>query len=145
MTDDNEDDIIVAISDFLDGTLTGDEKQRVADKIASDPKWQALHAEALEGRGVADDIHKSGLQKQRAPVTFQEDVTATIHKRSAGRFFGRRTLGDKVPFTALLVVAVLGLAAIGYIMYSSQTGSLKVDKTHEQPAPTEPIAPPAGG
>lgn len=145
MSEETEDDIIVALSDYLDGTLTGDAKKRVEDKVASDPKWKALHDEALEGRAVADDIHKSGLQKARAPVTFQEDVTATIHKRSAGRFFGKRTFGDKVPFMAILVVAVLGLAAIGYVMYSSQTGSLKVDKPHAPPPPpSEPIVPSAG-
>jgi hypothetical protein len=52
-------------------------------------------------------------------------VTATIHQRSAGRFFARRTLGDRVPFGALLVIAVLGLAVIGYFMWASETGSLK--------------------
>jgi uncharacterized protein HemX len=66
----------------------------------------------------------SGLQKARAPETFVQDVTATIHKRSAGRFFARRTFGDRVPFGALAIAAVLGLAVIGYLMWSSQTGSL---------------------
>ena len=72
-------------------------------------------------------------------MNLAEDVTATIHKRSAGRFFGKRTLGDRVPFLAILVVAILGLAAIGYVMYSSQTGSLKVDKSSKTPQPTGPV------
>ncbi len=131
--DDIDDEIIVALSDYLDGALTGDAKNDVEQKIASDPAWKAAHAEMVETREAL-----SGLQKARAPVTFAEDVTATIHKRSAGRFFGRRTFGDRVPFTALLVIAILGLAVIGYIMYSSQTGSLKVDKSTKQP----PVQPP---
>ena len=128
-----DDEVIVALSDYLDGALKGDAKQDVEQKIATDPAWKAAHAEMVETREAL-----SGMQKARAPVTFAEDVTATIHKRSAGRFFGRRTFGDRVPFTALLVIAILGLAVIGYIMYSSQTGSLKVDKPTKQP----PVAPP---
>ncbi len=128
-----DDEIIVVLSDYLDGALKGDAKHNVEQKIAGDPVWKAAHTEMVETREAL-----SGMQKARAPVTFAEDVTATIHKRSAGRFFGRRTFGDRVPFTALLVVAILGLAVIGYIMYSSQTGSLKVDKSTKQP----PVAPP---
>ena len=135
-TDESEvdDEIIVALSDYLDGALTGDAKKDVEQKIATDATWKAAHTEMVETREAL-----SGLQKARAPVTFAEDVTATIHKRSAGRFFGRRTFGDRVPFTAILVVAVLGLAAIGYIMYSSQTGSLKVDNSHPAPPAPPPV------
>ncbi len=135
-TDESEvdDEIIVALSDYLDGALTGDAKKDVEQKIATEATWKAAHAEMVETREAL-----SGLQKARAPVTFAEDVTATIHKRSAGRFFGRRTFGDRVPFTAILVVAVLGLAAIGYVMYSSQTGSLKVDKSHPAPPTPPPV------
>ena len=66
----------------------------------------------------------SGLQKARAPDGFVQDVTSTIHKRSAGRFFARRTFGDRVPFGALAIAAVLGLVVIAYLMWASQTGSL---------------------
>ena len=74
----------------------------------------------------AEEVRKalSGLQKARAPDSFAQDVTSTIHKRSAGRFFARRTFGDRVPFGALAIAAVLGLAVIGYLMWPSQTGSL---------------------
>ena len=57
-----------------------------------------------------------------------DKVENEIHTRAAGRFFARKTFGDRVPFSALLVIAVLGLAVIGYILWSSQTGSLKMDK-----------------
>ena len=132
-----DDAIIVALSDYLDGTLTGDAKKDVEQKIATDATWKAAHAEMVESREATSTL--SGLQKARAPVNLAEDVTATIHKRSAGRFFGKKTFGDRVPFTALLVIAILGLAAIGYIMYSSQTGSLKVDKPAKQPPPSGPV------
>ncbi len=117
---DTEDDIIAKVSDYLDGALAGADKDAVAAKIESDPQWKRTHDELVEARNAL-----SGLQKARAPSTFAAEVTSTIHKRSAGRFFARKTLGDRVPFGVLLVIAVLVLASVGYIMWSSQTGSLE--------------------
>ncbi len=127
-----EDLIIVEVSDFLDGTLQGPAKDAIAAKVASDPDYKRIHEEMLETKKAM-----SGMQKARAPATFAQDVTATIHKRSAGRFFARRTLGDRVPFGVLMIVAVLGLCMIGYFLWASETGSLKPNPSH---APTtEPI------
>ena len=87
MSDDElDEDSMAAISDFLDGALTGAKRDEVAAKIASDARWKATHDEMVEARKFM-----SGMQKARAPATFAADVTSTIHKRSAGRFFARRT------------------------------------------------------
>ncbi len=127
-----EDLIIVEVSDFLDGTLQGPDKEAIAAKVTSDPDYKRIYEEMLETKKAM-----SGMQKARAPATFAQDVTATIHKRSAGRFFGRRTLGDRVPFGALMIVAILGLCMIAYLLWASQTGSLKPNPSR---APTtEPI------
>lgn len=132
--DDIDDEIVAKVSDYLDGVLVGAEREDVAKKIASDPAWKQVHDDIVENRKFM-----SGLQKARAPETFTQDVTETIHKRSRGRFFGRKTLGDRVPFNVLLIVAMLALAAVGYLMWSSQTGSLKVEK---KPAPAPQSATP---
>jgi anti-sigma factor RsiW len=133
--EDVDDEIIIKVSDYLDGALTGAERDEVAKKISSDPAWEQTHDEMVETRKMI-----SGMRKAKAPETFTEDVTGTIHKRSAGRFFGRKTLGDRVPFNLLLIVALLALAVVGYLMWSSQTGSLKVEKKHD---PVEqPVTPP---
>jgi len=125
-----DDEIISTLSDYLDGALAADRRADVEHKLATDAEWKRAHTELRETRDAL-----SGLQKARAPDSFTQDVTATIHKRSAGRFFARRTFGDRVPFGALLVVAVLALVVIGYVMWSSQTGSLKVDP-RARPAPS---------
>ena len=125
---DIEDEIISTLSDYLDGALAGDAKTEVEAKIANDPTWKTAHAELVETRNAL-----SGLQKARAPATFEQDVTSTIHKRSAGRFFARKTLGDRVPFGALLVIALIGLLVIGYVMWASTTGSLKVERAKDTP------------
>ena len=119
----DEDELIAKISDYLDGS--GDKD--VADKIANDPEWKRVHDELVETRKAI-----SGLQKAHAPSTFAEDVTATIHKRSAGRFFARRTLGDRVPFGVLLVIALVLLIGVAGVLWMSQTGSLRV---HREPVP----------
>jgi anti-sigma factor RsiW len=126
-----EDEIIGTLSDYLDGTLTGDRKKEVEDKLASDESWKQAHAELLETRNAL-----SGLQKARAPASFAQEVTATIHKRSAGRFFARRTFGDRVPFGVLLIVALIGLGIIAYVLWSSSTGSLKIDRSKAKKPPT---------
>lgn len=118
-----DDEVIVALSDYLDGALPADRKAEVEGKIASDPTWRTAHAELVDTRTAL-----SGMQKARAPESFAQDVTATIHKRSAGAFFARRTLGDRVPVGVLLILALVILAGIAYVMWSSPTGSLKVDR-----------------
>ncbi|HEY6038702.1 MAG TPA: hypothetical protein VIV58_30675 [Kofleriaceae bacterium] len=120
-----EDVIIVEVSDYLDGALNGPEKAAVAAKIAGDPEYKRIHDEMVETRNAL-----SGSLKARAPASFAADVTSTIHKRSAGRFFARKTFGDRVPFAALLVVAVIGLIVIAFLMWSSETGSLKRTPDH---------------
>lgn len=127
-----EDLIIVEVSDLLDGALRGPELAAIEAKVASDPVYKRIHEEMVETRKAL-----SGMHKARAPATFAQDVTSTIHKRSAGRFFARRTLGDRVPFGALMIVAILGLCMIAYFLWASETGSLKTNPNH---APTtEPI------
>jgi len=121
-----DEEIIVTLSDYLDNVLPPDKRADVEAKIKNDDQWKSAHAEMVDARGAVSTL--SGLQKARPAANFTDDVTGTIEKRSAGRFFGRRTFGDRVPFVAILVVALLGLGIIAYIMWSSPTGSLKVDK-----------------
>ena len=127
MTTDEEDEVIAKLSDYLDGAQAG--RAEIEAKLASDPDWKRLHAEMRDSQEAAKQL--SGLRKAHAPVTFAEDVTGTIEKRSAGRFFARKTFGDRVPFGVLLVVALIAFGVIGYFLWSSQTGSLTVDKGAE--------------
>lgn len=121
--DEIPDDVIATLSDFLDNVLPSDERPAVEQKLRDDELWKRAHTELLETRGAL-----STMRRARAPQTFDQDVTSTIHKRSAGRFFGRKTFGDRVPFGVILVIALLALGVIAYMMRSSPTGSLKPDK-----------------
>lgn len=114
------DEIIAAVSDYLDGALPPERRAEVAGKIASEPDWKRAHEEISSTRDAL-----SGLQKARAPQSFDQEVTGTINRRSAGRFFGRRTLGDRVPLGVMLVIALAVLIPLAYMMWRSTTGSLK--------------------
>jgi anti-sigma factor RsiW len=128
LTDDDE--VLATLSDYLDGSLPTERRAEVEAKLASDPAWKRTHEELLETREAL-----SGLQRARAPQAFDQGVTSTIHKRSAGRFFARKTLGDKVPFGALLVLALIFLIIIAYFLWASATGSLKRDRDPSSPPP----------
>ncbi|HEY4181696.1 MAG TPA: hypothetical protein VGM90_32855 [Kofleriaceae bacterium] len=131
-----EDAIIVALSDYFDGTLPPDKKKEVEAKIENDPAWKAIHDEMIGTQESTKQI--SGLMKSRVPALdqkFDSDVTNTIHKRSGGRFFARKTLGDRVPVGVLLAIALLVIVTVAYVLWTSQTGSLKV---HKDPAPKPP-------
>jgi anti-sigma factor RsiW len=136
---DIDDAILARVSDYLDGALAGPERSEVAGRIASDATWKRAHDELTETRN-----YLSGLRKAHAPPSFAEHVTETIHQRSAGRFFARKTLGDRVPFGVLLVIALAGLAVIAYVLWASATGSLKVDRARGTPpaAGSSAVAPP---
>ncbi len=137
---DIDDEIIVKLSDYLDGSLAAAEKTEVEKKIAEDPIWKRAHDELTETRKYI-----SGLRKAHAPDgdKFVSEVTEKINKRSAGRFFGKKTLGDRVPFGVLVAIALVGLVIIAYVLWSSSTGSLKVDRGGRAPAPgSAAVAPP---
>jgi anti-sigma factor RsiW len=134
---DDDDAIAATVSEFLDGALPAAERAEVERKIAGDPAWQRAHAELTQTRKIL-----SGLRKAAAPAAFTEGVAETIHRRSAGRLFARRALGDRVPFGALLAVALGGILVIAYILWSSSTGSLKVDREGSATHGSAAIAPP---
>src|SRR5687768_3830812 len=129
-----DDEVIVKISDYLDGALEGAERSEVAKRIETDTAWKQTDDEMGEQRKVM-----SGMRKAKAPETSTTEVTETRHRRSAGRCLGRKTLGDRVPFNALLILALIAMVVVGSCMWSPPTGSLKVE---EKAAPTDqPSAP----
>lgn len=135
----HEDVVIVAVTDFVEGKLTGSRKSEVEAKVTSDKPedklWRQTYEE-MTGEDMLEakkQISGMRLAKPIPPEAFVEHVTEQIAKRSAGRFFGRRTLGDRVPFGVLIIVALIALGIVGYFMWSSPTGSLKVQEHQEAP------------
>lgn len=111
-------------SDLHDGTLPEAARQEVLAHLASCAACKASYDE-LDKTMAALGSMKG---QPPAPDQFTNQVTETIHKRSAGRFFGKKTLGDRVPFGVLLVVALAVLVAIAIVLWASTTGSLELGR-----------------
>lgn len=128
-----EDEIIAALSDYHDNALPAERRAEVETKLQTDPEWQRLDAEMREPAPKLD-----ALAKVAAPEQFASQVTETIHRRSAGRFFAQRTLGDRVPIGWLLVLAALLLGGLTTVWCRSTTGSLRSPLGAEPPRPPAP-------
>jgi anti-sigma factor RsiW len=138
-TDDETDEEIVALlSDYHEGVLPAPRRAAVAAKLANDPRWRQADAELR-----ADAPVLAALRGSTAPPQLEQKITEAIRERSAGRFFGRRTVADRLPVGALLLIAALLLGAMTLVWCRSGTGSLRAPAGTEppQPAPTEPVAP----
>jgi anti-sigma factor RsiW len=119
------------MSDVVDGTATPEVHAEVKAHVAT---CESCRAELEELRKLRAAL------KSVPPETARPDlgqlVEDRIHRRSAGRFFGRKTLGDRVPFGVLLIVALIALMIIVGLLWSSTTGSLRPEpKTHSRPPP----------
>ena len=97
-------------SDYYDGTL--------------EPGRRAALEAHLSGcarcRGEYDKLREAVAQvsllgRAAAPRDLEDRVASTIHRRSAGRFFGRRAFGDRVPFELLAVIALAILIAVYFL------------------------------
>lgn len=131
------DEIIAALTDYHEGMGTAEQRKEIEAKLASDPAWRAIDAEMRE---ELPPLAK--LRKVEAPAEMASAVTETIHRRSGGRFFGKRALGDRLPTGLLLAIAVLLLGAMTAVWCRSTTGSLSSPRGTEAPRPEpEPLAP----
>lgn len=118
-TDDEPDDAMAAkLFDYAEGTLAEADRAEVEAYLAARGERPADAAAS----GAKLDL--AALRQAPAPAEFTDGVTRTIHARSAGRFFARRTLGDRVPLGLLLAVALALLLVIFAVLWSSPTGSL---------------------
>jgi anti-sigma factor RsiW len=131
-----EDEIIAALADYHEGRASPEQRAQIEDQLASDPAWRAIDDEMR-----ADTSGLPTLGKVAAPPRFASQVTETIHRRSAGRFFGRRTLGDRLPIGVLLAIAAVLLGAVSVVWCRSTTGSLRapVGTEEPRPLPSEPL------
>lgn len=77
----------------------------------------------------------SDLHRMAAPQNFEAALTETIRKRSGGRFFGRKSVADRVPFLWLAVAALVIGLVVFLLVRASDTGSLRYQKKPTGPAP----------
>ena len=118
--DPDHEELEARLSDYLDGALSAAEAEEVKRHVEGCASCKEALAELEQTRRAL-----SGLGRTAAPAGFDREVAETIRRRSQGRFFGRRTFGDRVPLELLAIVALaLGLA-LYFLLRGSETGSLR--------------------
>jgi anti-sigma factor RsiW len=98
-------------SDHYDGSLGAARRAEVEAHLASCARCRAEYdrfREAVAQVGL--------LGRAAAPRGFDHRVADAIRTRSAGRFFGRRAFGDRVPFELLAALGLAALVAIYVLM-----------------------------
>lgn len=129
-TQTHDDEFAARLSDYVDGSLGADDRRAIDQHLEG---CAQCRQELVELRETMSAL--SGLNRVAAPANFDREVTETIRRRSRGRFFGRKGLGDRVPFGILAMLALaLGLA-LYFFLRESDTGSLKpFDREPDAPA-----------
>jgi hypothetical protein len=118
-------------TDYLDGAMSAD------DRAA----FEKTLAESAEARRAFEEFRHaveavSGLHKMAAPQHFEDGVEQRIHKRSAGRFFGRRAFGDRVPFELIAIVALAALVGVWPWVRYGGGGGAAGPTTSPSPSPS---------
>ena len=122
------------LSAYYDGALDRARAESVRAHLASCTRCTAEYETFRQALGAL-----SGLHPLRAPEDFDDQVAGTIHRRSGGRFFGRRAFGDRIPYEFIAVVALVLAAAIVLLFRFSSTGH--VHDSLETPAAAPPALP----
>jgi anti-sigma factor RsiW len=99
------------LSEYHEGTLPAARRRELDAHLETCARCRGEYARFRETLGAL-----SGLPREAAPRDFDGKVAATIHRRSAGRFFGRRAFGERVPFE-LIAAAALVLLLLTYLVF----------------------------
>jgi anti-sigma factor RsiW len=132
MTEAEREAMEAEFSDYHDGSLSAEKRAAFEARLAADAAWRAEWEKFKEALSAL-----SGLHRMAAPQKFEEEVAQTIHRRSGGRFFGRKAFGDRVPFELIAVVALLLGVATFVLMRYSLTGAVHEPLERHAPAPPD--------
>ena len=114
-------------SEYYEGSLSKDKTAELDALIADEPRYAEAYEEFKRTMEML-----SGMHKMTAPVDFDKKVEDTIHRRSGGRFFGRRAFGERIPYEILAIIVMLLAGAIYWMGRTSGTGGHRL---HEEEAP----------
>ncbi len=118
-------------SEYLEKTLPAERARAVHAHLQACDRCRAEYDRFRDTVGMI-----SGLDRVPAPARFEREVEATIHRRSAGRFFGRRAFGDRVPFEVLAAIGLVIVVAVVLLLRWSSTGTV-----HDTFSPTPTAEP----
>jgi anti-sigma factor RsiW len=121
-------EIEAELSELIDKTLPAERQREIEAHLAGCEPCRKAHEELREAMTALSGLHRMG-----APQHFEREIEETIRRRSRGRFFGRKTFGDRVPLELIAVVVLVAGLAIFFLLWSSETGSLRYEKPAQEP------------
>lgn len=121
-------EIEAQLSDYYEGSLDAERMRDIEAHLAGCAPCRSAYEQLETMVGAL-----SGLHKMSAPQHFESGVQETIRRRSAGRFFGRKAFGDRIPFELLAILVLVTGLIIFFLIRSSRTGSLRYDTPPAQP------------
>jgi anti-sigma factor RsiW len=114
MTDAEREAQEIDFSDYHDGSMSPTKRAEFEARLASDAAFRQGYERYVEALRAL-----SGLHKVAPPERLDDKVAETIYRRSAGRFFGPRRLGDRVPFLGIAIVGlVVALVVVVVVRWS---------------------------
>lgn len=119
-------------SDYYEGSLDATKKAQVDARMAEDPEFAEAYGDFVKTMDML-----SGMHKMSAPLDFDKKVEDTIHRRSGGRFFGRRAFGQRIPYEILAIVVMILAGAMYWISRSSPTGGHKLNSDETETIDSE--------
>jgi anti-sigma factor RsiW len=121
-------EIEAELSELIEKTLPAARQREIEEHLAGCEPCRMAHEELRDAMTALSGLHRMG-----APQHFEREVEETIRRRSRGRFFGRKTFGDRVPLELIAVIVLAAGLGIFYLIWSSQTGSLRYEKPAQEP------------
>jgi anti-sigma factor RsiW len=121
-------EIEAELSELIEKTLPEARQREIEEHLAGCEPCRRAHEELRDTLTALSGLHRMG-----APQHFEREVEETIRRRSRGRFFGRKTFGDRVPLELIAVIVLVVGLAVAAVLWSSQTGSLRYEKPPREP------------
>jgi hypothetical protein len=115
-------------SEYYEETLPADKQAELRVLIEGDEQYKKAYADFEKTMELL-----SGMHKMSAPMDFDKKVEGTIHRRSDGRFFGRRAFGDRIPYEILAIIVMVLAAFVYWMGRTSGTGGHRMHNSDEPP------------
>jgi hypothetical protein len=109
-------------SEYYEESLPSDKQAELKKLIADDQQYAKAYADFEKTMELL-----SGMHKMSAPMDFDKKVEDTIHRRSDGRFFGRKAFGDRIPYEILAIIVLLLAGFIYWMGRTSGTGGHRLN------------------
>jgi hypothetical protein len=116
-------------SEYYEESLPAEKQAELKKLIADDERYAVAYADFEKTMELL-----SGMHKMSAPMDFDKKVEDTIHRRSDGRFFGRKAFGDRIPYEILAVIVML---LAGFIYWMGRTSGTGGHRLNHDEAPLE--------